>query len=490
MRRRYKIVGLSDNDEKVVNLDEKSLSEKTGNEKELSFKVYWSDQVFTNPKLINYYKIYLRELIDMNKLLGKFDNEGNYSISVEIKRELVRMYKEVSDMGEGFYLAKAEYMDKEFDFSVEINLLDDGNAQADLYLNEKVSGAHEITFKTFIASFVDKLDGSFNLRVKRAFKLVDYMPVLHDTQIPNIAILLQGQIDNGIFLDELIELGSQKYVLRMLEELESCGDMGRDILDMFKERMHELDEEDENKGEESEEDKLSYKHKVNKKFTKMRRLLDEIVDEKGGYKNLPIEKDKLNELLDDFNSPVEKVEKLRESYQTAGAGNKSSSQRGQVAPRGKGRTRTAGTQNGTSTSRRSTKNSSTKDNKTKATNSRSTTAKDQSNESSSESCVGSYESLYDDERFSTEGGKNLGNGEKEKNQDVLTEKSSKKSEKRRRVNISDVEFKDDKDVKVTTTEANKTDNAVDVTDVEKVEKQNEYIKKNNERVRVDIEDTI
>lgn len=403
MGRKSKIVGLNNEDE-IVKLGEKVENEKISEEKEVSFKVYWSDQVFTDPKLINYYKIYLRELIDMNKLLGKFDNDGNYSISVDIKRELVRMYKDVFDTSEGFYRAKAVYMEKEFDFTVEINLLEDGNAQADLYINEQVVGAHETTFKTFVASFIDKIDASFNLRLKRAFKLVDSMPVLHDTQIPNIAILLQGQIDNGIFLDELIELGSQKFLLRMLEELENCGDIGRYILDTFKERMQELD--DEKSDREENKDKFNYKHKVNKKFTNMRRLLDEIVDEKGGYQNLPIEKNKLNELFSDFNKPVEQVEKLRETYQGSGKG-RAIRPNTQANPKGRSSAQSAGGRGRTSSKGTSNKKSN---GGASVSSSKSTKAGSES-ESTNEKLVGSYTGLHEDERFSVEGGRQAGNGE-------------------------------------------------------------------------------
>ncbi len=386
MGRRSKIVGLN-NDDKIVKLGEKVENENVSDENKVSFKVYWSDQVFTDPILINYYKIYLRELIDMNKLLGKFDNDGNYSISVDIKRELVRMYKDVFDTSEGFYRAKAVYMEKEFDFTVEINLLEDGNAQADLYINEQVVGAHETTFKTFVASFVDKLDASFNLRLKRAFKLVDSMPVLHDTQIPNIAILLQGQIDNGIFLDELIELGSQKFLLRMLEELENCGDVGRYILDTFKERMQELD--DEKSDTEENKDNFNYKHKVNKKFTNMRRLLDEIVDEKGGYQNLPIEKNKFHELFSDFNKPVEQVEKLRETYQGSGKG-RAIRPNAQANPKGRSSAQSAGGRGRTSSKGTSNKKSN---GGASATSSKSKNANSES-ESTQEKLVGSYHDLH------------------------------------------------------------------------------------------------
>lgn len=279
------------------------------------FKVYWSDEEISDPKLINYYKILLREIIDQNKLLGKFDDFGVYTIDVDIRRELARMYKDIFDIFDGGYKAKAIYMDKEFSFVVDLLLLDGGMARADLYLVEEVVGLHEHTFKTFVATFTSEMNGDFNLRVKKAFRLVDFMSTLHDTDIPNIAILLQGQIDNGIFLDELIELGSQIFVLRMLEELEKCGEIGKSIVEEFKARMQEEDEKPpQEKSEEKQSGEIEYKHKVNKKFTSMRHKLDEIVEKKGGYASLPLEKEVKDKIFEDFNAPVEKVEDLRKAY--------------------------------------------------------------------------------------------------------------------------------------------------------------------------------
>lgn len=439
--RKSKIIGLTENEEEVV----KAAEEPQG-ASEQSFKVYWSDLVLTDPKLINYYKIYLRELVDMNKLIGKFDNEGNYSISVDIRRELVRMYKEVSDMGDGYYFAKATYMQKEFTFSVEITMLEDGNAQADLYILETVVGAHEHTFKTFIAAFVDKLDSTFNLRVKRAFKIVDYTPVLHDDQIPNIAILLQGQIDNGVFLDELIELGSQKYVLRMLEELENCGDIGKDILDAFKEKMKEAEEDND---------------KANKKFTKTRRLLDETIEEKGGYQSLPIEKKKFDELLDDFNKPVEKVEKLRESYQTVGKGEKSIDPRANAMP--PQRRSADSSQKGTSSNKPTAK--TTKSATAKSSSSGSTTKPaTKSSDSGPKNTLNEYNSVYEGKKDEVQTANGIdGNKVEEKPEDDVQASGNS----RRRVNMDAVDFNENKEINV---EGSNNNKSISVTEVENKEK--------------------
>lgn len=265
-----------------------------------SFKVYWSDEIITDPRLINYYKICLREISDENKLIGRFDNFGGYLIDIDLRRELARMQKGVNREEEDFITAEAEYMDKVFFFLVEITTSDDGKAMADLYIKEKVARHHEIEFKTFVAAFIDENDASFITKMKRAFHIIDGLPVLQDTDIPNLAILLQGQLDNGIFLDELIELGSQIFVLRALEELSSCGDVGKAIIDEYNEKMRED------------------KPLPERKQTEMRKILDEIVEKNGGYEALPMEGEKLDKLFDNFNSPVQKVEDMRKSYRQAG----------------------------------------------------------------------------------------------------------------------------------------------------------------------------
>ena len=54
---------------------------------------------------------------------------------------------------------------------------------------------------------------------------------------------------------------------------------------------------------------------VNKKYTKLRKILDQSIQKHGGYEKLPIKKEDLQKNLKTFVEPVKKVEEMRKNYQ-------------------------------------------------------------------------------------------------------------------------------------------------------------------------------
>ena len=285
-----------------------------------TFKLFSSDEVFSDPVVIDYLKICLREFCDANHLVGKFRDDGKYYLQNDIKKDLVQMEKEIALVEEGVFYASNSYMNKNFNFKIVVEKLAENKARAILYLIEDyLDGQQRGQFSTFVASFEEVINGDFNIKVKTAFNLVDSAGDLHETDIPQVAILLHGQKENGIFLDELIELGSQIYVLRMLELLEKAGEKGQEILTDFKEAQKKMEEE-ESKEEKPDQKKKSKKDividmSVNKKYTKLRKILDQSIQKHGGYEKLPIKKEDLQKNLKTFVEPVKKVEEMRKNYQ-------------------------------------------------------------------------------------------------------------------------------------------------------------------------------
>ena len=284
-----------------------------------TFKLFSSDEVFSDPVVIDYLKICLREFCDANHLVGKFRDDGKYYLQNDIKKDLVQMEKEIALVEEGVFYASNSYMNKNFNFKIVVEKLAENKARAILYLIEDyLDGQQRGQFSTFVASFEEVVNGDFNIKVKTAFNLVESAGDLHETDIPQIAMLLHGQKENGIFLDELIELGSQIYVLRMLELLEKAGEKGQEILTDFKEAQKKMEEE-ESKEEKSDQKKKSKKDividmSVNKKYTKLRKILDQSIQKHGGYEKLPIKKEDLQKNLKTFVEPVKKVEEMRKNY--------------------------------------------------------------------------------------------------------------------------------------------------------------------------------
>ena len=228
------------------------------------------------------------------------------------------MEKEISLMEEGVFYASNSYLKKTFNFKIVVEKIEENRARAILYLLEDyLDGRQRGQFTTFVASFEEIVNGDFNIKVKSAFNLLDTCGDLHENDIPQVAILLQGQRENGIFLDELIELGSQIYVLRMLELLESAGEKGKEILKEFKEEQRKIEEEESK--EESQPQKKSKKDivvdmTVKKKYTQLRNVLDKAIEKHGGLEKLPIKKEEIKKNLKTFVEPVKKVEEMRKNY--------------------------------------------------------------------------------------------------------------------------------------------------------------------------------
>ena len=70
-----------------------------------SLKVYGQDITVTDGDLIDYYRTRMKMMVMRFMLVGRFDDKGIYRIKNEIKYDLIRMNKEISDSGEDFYRA-------------------------------------------------------------------------------------------------------------------------------------------------------------------------------------------------------------------------------------------------------------------------------------------------------------------------------------------------------------------------------------------------
>ena len=303
-------------DEKIKFTQEEIKKNEVAEKK--TFKIFSCDQTFTDPDVIDYLKICLREFCDANHLLGKFTDDGKYYLQNEIKKDLVRMEKEISLMEEGVFYASNSYLKKTFNFKIVVEKIEENRARAILYLLEDyLDGRQRGQFTTFVASFEEIVNGDFNIKVKSAFNLLDTCGDLHENDIPQVAILLQGQRENGIFLDELIELGSQIYVLRMLELLESAGEKGKEILKEFKEEQRKIEEEEskeENQPQKKSKKDIVVDMTVKKKYTQLRNVLDKAIEKHGGLEKLPIKKEEIKKNLKTFVEPVKKVEEMRKNY--------------------------------------------------------------------------------------------------------------------------------------------------------------------------------
>ena len=257
----------------------------------------WGDRkVLTDEVEINYYHEYLKQIILRNKLLGSVSDSGNYNLKDRIKRDLVKMQKEVADASPSYYIAMAIYMKKTFNFAIEVDFLEDGMASATLYVNEVVDNYPPVTaLRSFVAKVILPYDASFEKKVYKAFNLVDGLTNIKDTDVPFLATYMQSQIDDELLLDEISDLGSQIYIMRMLKVLSNGGELGKDIIEEYKKK--------------AEASKLD----VNKKgaYTKLHRTLDEIIEKKGGLEKLPLPKSVLQKPRIEYTDSIRKLESAK-----------------------------------------------------------------------------------------------------------------------------------------------------------------------------------
>ena len=261
-------------------------------------KVYGSEYETSDEDEISYYKTMFRMLSIKCGLVGRFTRTGKYIIPDEIKTDLVKINKEISDSGENFYKANTQYMRKNFFFVVRIEMIDDVKAKASLYLQEEADNVFAGQYLTsHIADFVDDYNEYFRINVRKVFNLLDVAIINEDYRVPNLAVLLQDYIDLELFVAGLYDTACQIYLLKMLKLLEEeGGEEGLEILKRYKELIAHLEIE-----------KMSGKYK----YTNYKNMLDKAILEKGGLKKLPVAQNKVKEIVKEMNKSVKSIEDLK-----------------------------------------------------------------------------------------------------------------------------------------------------------------------------------
>ena len=258
------------------------------------YNVYGTDFSISNPDYIDFYKTRFKIMAIKYNLVGRVNNNGRYSITNEVKKDLVNMSKEIEDMGEDFYTASNTYMKKQFFFRVSLTMLEDGKAKASLFLIEYIGDMLESDhIKTRIADYVDQYDEVFRVKVRKVFNLVDVAVPVSDFAVPSLAVIMQDNLDIALTISPLYDIASQIYLLSMLKLLEMAGPAGEDILKTYnslKDGSKDLIDND--------------KHKN----THLKMLLDRAIDVHGGLEKLKINKVYIEKNVKDVNTQVKAIE--------------------------------------------------------------------------------------------------------------------------------------------------------------------------------------
>lgn len=287
------------NDENIKeNIEIKEVKKETQEEKK-EFEVFGENIILSKIDFINYQKISNKMLFLEFHLMGRFDDKGKYYINKDVKKDLVRVAKEIQDEDDRGFVATASFAKVIFHFEVEISYLED-KARANLFIVEKVENR---TIKTLVDSFEDVNDLNFRIKTRERFNLVDVAILCRDDEVPNLSIWLYWQNEEAQYWHDLYEMGSQFFVMRALKILEKYGQTGAEIIKRYNEILIAA----ENEGQK-------------KSYAESKEILDDVINSFGGIEKVDQEKGELKELVKAFNKPFfaqEKTEtKVREVIPT------------------------------------------------------------------------------------------------------------------------------------------------------------------------------
>jgi len=273
--------------------------EETQPKEEISCKVWGKDRILTNKDEIDYYKVQLNQVLIKNRLVGFVTDEGNYTFEDEIKRDLVKIKKEVADSTLDIYFALSIFMGKTFNFSVVVDYKNNDYVEASLYLNETVSGYEPIqSLRTFVAKAVFPYNDKLKENIYTTFNLVDSIQKHDDLLIPNLATKLQAMIDQEIIFDQVTDLGAQIYIMRTLKVLSKSGKLGHEMANEYKKQAEKV----------KSETPADKQEKIN---IQLQKVLDRIIEEKGGFEALPIDKEEAHKPMREFVDSMQKAEMLK-----------------------------------------------------------------------------------------------------------------------------------------------------------------------------------
>lgn len=295
MGRKKKFYFASENNsQKDLSQDKNSLPQKSEEPKveqpKKEFKVFGEDIILSKIDFIDYQKINNKMMFLQFHLMGQFDDKGNYYIKDDIKKDLIRVQKEIQVEDENGFVAHTTYAKVVFKFEVEISYIEE-NAKANLFLCENIESKE---VKTLLDTFVAPNDIDFRIKVRERFNLVDVAVTIRDEEVPNLNIWIYWQNEELLYWHDLYEMGSQFFIIRALAILESYGEEGKAIIEEYNNKLNEHDN-----------------IPPNKKFSKAKEILDDVINKFGGLEKVDEGKEKLKGLVKEFNKPFYKTEEQK-----------------------------------------------------------------------------------------------------------------------------------------------------------------------------------
>ena len=189
----------------------------------------------------NEYVVLLHNLdAGSSALLGEFNAEDNYDISDDIKKELLKSNKLLTEYKSDEIKANAKVGSFSFDFVVYVQLGEEHKKRISLFLKEKCKlGLADKELETYISSVIVEEEHNLLEIVKKEFNIytIDESSGI-DMSNSNLKAILDKKDKVAkrakFLLTELNGL-NKSYVLKMLSLIKASGPYGNQLLFQFKE---------------------------------------------------------------------------------------------------------------------------------------------------------------------------------------------------------------------------------------------------------------
>lgn len=253
-------------------------------------------------KVLDEYNLFVNmEKILANDLIGNV-KDGQYYISNELKKALVENKKLLTKREDNYLIAKMERAGKLFKFRLNFDKFEEGTMIANFYLLEEYEGE---VLETFIANYLDIDNYEFKQKAREAFNIClqeeDYADKEQDDYIEIDKIIARNKLSKSNERIFVLETYAELYIIEMMNALEKGGKVSKKVLEEYKEEVKKQG---------------LLKVNVPHVYIKLKSIMDKVIENNGGVKEISKENPAVKKPIERFISPVIEYDKTVATIET------------------------------------------------------------------------------------------------------------------------------------------------------------------------------
>ncbi len=253
-------------------------------------------------KVLDEYNLFVNmEKILANDLIGNV-KDGQYYISNELKKALVENKKLLTKREDNYLIAKMERAGKLFKFRLNFDKFEEGTMIANFYLLEEYEGE---VLETFIANYLDIDNYEFKQKAREAFNIClqeeDYADKEQDDYIEIDKIIARNKLSKSNERIFVLETYAELYIIEMMNALEKGGKVSKKVLEEYKEEVKKQG---------------LLKVNVPHVYIKLKSIMDKVIENNGGVKEIAKENPAVKKPIERFISPVIEYDKTVATIET------------------------------------------------------------------------------------------------------------------------------------------------------------------------------